>query len=151
MHPQQLAMNVRTLTLPAFEREIFKWISIHLATVLMNMQREQLFDESKGADGVLLGRYSRPKYKQVRRSINEPYDMVFTGALKASIRVSFKKDGIIFNAGAKYVNEVRFSDVFGTSDWFGLTEENMKILIDKYVRDRSIQLVRNKIFTGKWQ
>ena len=147
-----------------FGLHILRYIDRNLIPVLEEMQRDQLFNKSVGADGIPLGYYSSNKQragKPVQRSAGEPFDMIFTGRLKNSIRVEIAEGSILFTADSKYTQRIRFDEIFGTSDWFGLTTENWRKLIDNYLLTSGQGFVRfgsssvkgmvlNKIRTGSW-
>lgn len=140
-----------------FAESVFFFIDKSLKNVLIELQKDQLFNDSIGADGVKLGYYRRAKKRARSRAKGEQYDMVFTGFLKNSIRVIISRGEIVFKADNEYMYTIRFRDFFGTDDWFGLTEENLDYFIENYLaggtvsrKNEIVGSVTKKIFTGNW-
>ena len=150
MRLDEARRNTVGSTYSKFSIEVFGFIQNHLIGVLLLMQKEQLFELSIGADGIPLGFYNRKKKKQTPRAAGEPYDMVFSGTLRDSIKIRITGSSIIFEADDKYVRRVRFDTIFGTKEWFGLSPDNLKKLIDEYVISTAIATVKAKVLTGQW-
>lgn len=136
-------------------RAFFRALRGAIAEDLLALQNEQLFEDSVGADSKPLGTYDRnnKKYMGHTRKIGQKYEMKNTEKL-------FKEMKVKINIGKKEIqfinkrNEVdkpwfRFNtDVFGTSEWFGLTEKNFARFMEEYAHPWVIQWTKNHMLNG---
>ena len=114
---------------------------------------------SIGADGVALGYYRNKNQKKSKRFndrkpsfpvTGEPYDMVFTGDLKKNLEVRITTTYMVFKSGNAHVAKIQHRDFWGTKNWFGLTESNMRQLVNHYLKKQAKETTLKKILTGEW-
>lgn len=123
-------------------KDFFRSLKGKIAEDLLTLQKQQLFEKSIGADSKPLGRYdnNNRQYGTNRvRKIGAKYEMFNTGKL-------FEKMKVKINVGRREIEFIntrdglekpwfRYNlDVFGTDDWFGLTEENFAKFMNEYAR-----------------
>ena len=156
MHPKTLYNNVkRGFTYHEMARAFFRALRGAIQKDLLELQKKQLFEDSQGADMKPLGRYDRnnKKYNGHTRKIGAKYEMINTGQLfdEMKVKINVGKREIQFINKRKEVDKPWFrfnTDVFGTAEWFGLTEENFIKFMNEYARPWTIQWTKNHMING---
>jgi len=101
--------------------------------VILDMNKDQLFNDHIGADNVVVGYYSFNAYNEERRG--EPYTMVDTGLFKKGMRIDFYYRHITIRSEYhSYEMQTNSNAKWRTTEWFGLTQENYAILREDYVK-----------------
>jgi len=143
---------------PQFEKKIFQDFKKDdsFRSMLYNMQHEQIFDLSQGADGVQLGYYKEQKNKKrlLRKKnkvfVGNQYDMIFTGKLERNLKVKITNTYIEFKSDNPHVRNIQNRPFWGTLRWFGLNNENRQDLKKYIIRYKIRQPILNKMTTGQW-
>jgi hypothetical protein len=157
MHPVQLYNNVkRGFTYHRMTRDFFRSLRGAIQKDLLELQNSQLFDKSVGADNKPLGTYdyNNKKYNGHVRKVGQRYEMKNTGELfdKMQVKINVGRREIEFINRRKELEKPWFRynlDVFGTSDWFGLTEENFAKFMEDYAKPWIRQYTLNHIRHGE--
>ena len=148
MHPHDLHLNAKKLRYGKLEQEVFRWMRANLSSIMLDAQKDQLFRDSKGADGLALGYYKRNRGSGKRKG--RPFDMVYTGKLNRTTQVRITNSYILFKADNAHILVLDQHTFWGTKEWFGLTKKNMDEIIDVFLKSEAINITRRVITTGVW-
>ena len=86
---EQLQINSKRLRQDWMMQDFFRFLKNQRTDELLDMQREQLFGDSEGKDGVALGTYYKTYNRRgVTKTKGQPYTMVDTGLLDKQMRVT---------------------------------------------------------------
>lgn len=129
-------LNKRLKTIADFdaEKEIYSFLKLEIPHIVLKYNLEQLFIENVDTDGYILGYYS-PATEAINPSkeAGTPFTMYDSGDFMKSIKIEIKYRKIdIFSTDVKY-ELMLASDSYLSTDFFGLTEENLKKLINKWI------------------
>lgn len=131
MNLKELAYNIDTMvTYDKATSALFKYLKKN-KEILLEMNKEQLFEDSIGTDNKPLGFYSNSLWNQQYDKAGQPYTMVDSGLFKAGMRIDFYYKHITIQS-IYHTWEMQKSGNFLTLNWFGLTEDNYERLKEEY-------------------
>ena len=102
--------------------------------VILDFNREQLFVDSIGSDNRQLGFYSLSNYNLAEGKGGTPFTMVDSGLFKEGLYIEFYYKTITIRS-LYHTYEMIQNEAFNTTEFFGLTEQNLQLLIEDYVKD----------------
>lgn len=112
----------------AIEIELFKFLKEN-PNLILQYNKRQLFEDSIGADGIDLGFYSynTVKYNKFKKG-GEPFTMIESAQFRDGLtaKVLFRK--VIITSDTPDLEDILLNPVFITTDFFGLTDENLILL-----------------------
>lgn len=112
--------------------------------VILNMNKDQLFEEHIGADGRPTGHYALTKFNEELGRDGQPFTMVDTGLFREGMYIEFYYRHITIRS--KYhTYEMLQNPHFNTYEWFGLTEANFERLVQEYVKPFLKEWLLNKL------
>lgn len=122
---------------------IFKHLKENSEDILW-MNRKQLFVDSIGSDSKELGFYSNSEANQISGIDGMPFTMVDTGLFKEGMRIDFYYRHISIRS-EYHTYEMIQDGPFRTEEFFGLTDENLKQLIDIYVKPFVVEWMKSNL------
>jgi len=122
---------------------------------VMFPQKEQLFRDSIGSDGKALGFYARDYYEghfnsDMQHALHtkhegDPFSMRWSGEFFKGMSIEVEDLRAILSSSSPYLDKMLQNREFLTTEFFGLTHENMLKLIDKYLYPNLMDSIREKV------
>lgn len=108
----------------AMEQALMKYVQ-QTKEVILELNKNQLFVDSEGADSKELGFYSMSEYNDLKKRAGEPFRMVDTGLFQKGMRIDVHYRHITIQS-IFHTYEMQHNSDAGwlTLNWFGLTEPN---------------------------
>jgi len=121
--------------------------------IILDKNREQLFENSQDRYGNVLGFYSyaTEQITHGSKKAGEPFDAYDTGSLQEKMYLTFYPDGVgVFSEDNKAEGLTSENDggefsTWLTKDLFGLSEKNLREVIEKSILPLFIKAQRNKL------
>lgn len=115
--------------------------------VILEMNKDQLFNKHIGSDNVILGYYSNNRDPEQydgpgpAKEPGQPFTMIDTGLFKSGLRIEFYYRHISIRSDYHY-QDLDSNPFFNTSQFYGLTEENFEIFVEEYAKPYLLQWMR---------
>lgn len=112
------------------EIEIYRFLKNEIPHIIKQYNMEQLFVDNIGADGIILGYYSKKTEEEYNSSktAGTQYSMIDSGIFADSIKIEIKYRKIsIFSTDPK-IHDMLIASFYDTTEFFGLTDKNMNKL-----------------------
>jgi len=111
-------------------------ISDYNAKEITQLNRDQLHEKSKDVYGEAIGFYSKATEIIIKGSkkAGEPFDAYDTGGLLDGLYAKVQNDMIVFGSTDPKVGLILNSDNWLSKDLFGLTDDDLRMIIDTRIR-----------------
>lgn len=144
-------MGQRLKTVSSYDKAIFalfRYLKDN-KEIILDYNREQLFLESMGSDGRALGFYAQQVNPDPNdpKQPDEPFSMVDSGLFKQGLYIEFFYRHIIIRSHY-HTFAMQNNPAFETTEFFGLTEQNMERLIEFTVKPFMIEWIRQHLSSG---
>lgn len=139
----ELNTRLKALVDIDYESELYKYIERERLGTIVAYNKTQLFKRSIGADGIDLGFYKKATESyDTTKTAGSPYEMFDTGAFYSSIFASVVNNEVIISSRDPKLKDMLETSIYITNDFFGLTEENSKHFINRWVKPYIKNLMR---------
>lgn len=142
---QQLSKS-KQVTPEIVSKELFDFIRT-IEAELVEMNRKQLNEDSKDIYGDAIGFYSKATEIITRGSkkAGEPFDAKDTGSFLSGLYAKIQGGDLIFGSSDPKTKLILDSDNWLSKDLFGLSDENLNLVIEQKLKPFIIQLYRNTL------
>lgn len=134
------------LTPEKVNQELFDFIR-SIESELTALNKKQLNEESKDIYGDAIGFYSYATEVITKgaKKKGEPFDVKDTGKLLGGLYAKIQNNMIVFGSTDPKVDLIMDSDNWLSKDLFGLSDENLNMVIEQKLKPFVLQLYRNTL------
>lgn len=127
--------RVKKLDQSTVTQALFDFIR-SIESELVELNRKQLNEKSKDVYGDAIGFYSYATevITKGRKKEGEPFDAKDTGSLLDKMYARIEKEMIVFGSTDNKVELIMDSDNWLSKDLFGLTDDDLRMVIDNRIR-----------------
>ena len=143
---QEQLNRARNISPDMVTRDLFEFIK-SIRDLMIKLNQEQIYEKSQDVNGNALGFYSyaTEQITKGRKKKGEPFDGKDTGEWLSKFYVSVYNDVFWFGSSDPKTDDILSSPHWLSHDLFGLTDENLKMVVETKLLPFVINYYREKL------